>query len=681
MRGRHYNQHHHRVEFSVSEGSDGDESERRGSLLELNNTLSTGRLSAAVGDSLQYRESVGEQLVQREAKFYNYLWASSDAFNHPLSSPISQMSYSTVKSQVDVSTVASNTHLLGGDGSFFARPELLHQRRGVEVNEAPISMKYVLKLFGNERSFSVMDETRNEKSVTKAANTHRLAVRGKLQKALSFLLTEPYQTTLAEYLRKQQYVSCLDLSHWIHCIAFQLKEMHRAGVAHSYINTNSIVLCDAPLGEQRPLVAKLSWLFCATMMDLRLVVGLRKQTLSECRQDPKQCELHALSTDLFPPAVTQVGELYQSLPPEWFSSPPLSAHEKKKSSRHAFNQQLPKLLPQVFPTEKSDSYLLGKLVQLLFTKTLGEFNPAQVFSLTTYYASSIDRDVEGCPSTHGALNEVDKVCMESLRHFICAATHPDPSKRWGVDVLMSHPFFWSPQCIVEFVTALVEFAFPSATDVSEALEADKSRRQSLRDLAEVGQTVQKKVNLTATEIVSKKNISRTLAEWIVDNRRWMSYTNDWRDTLIADGTPNLRYNYDNILQDQVDFFLNTYNFINKHHHQNICGGDADRFVVEFFHRRFPMLLMEGIVTVSQKDCEGFLRHIAKKTRNMMNRTRHGFLVSIAAFFTALKGEDLESLKYAGQDKVVTGPDGIIRFPVMTTAPNEAGPLSSRANQL
>jgi hypothetical protein len=302
-----------------------------------------------------------------------------------------------------------------------------------------------------------------------------------------------------------------------------------------------------------------------------------------------------------------------------------------------------------------------------------------VFSLTAYYASALDRDVEGCPTSHGSLKDIDMICLEALRHFICSATHPDPNRRWGVDLLMSHPLFWSAACIVEFITSLTEFAFPTSADVSEAQHADAGRRQSFRELAEVSQTVQKKVNLTATEIVAKKSISRNLAEWVVDNRRWMNLTADWREVLLADGSQNLRYNYDNILQDQVDFFLNTYNYIQKQRCLSICGGDHERFVSEFFHRRFPMLLMEAIVTLSQKDSDGFLKHLARKTRSMLNRTRHCHLVTISAFFATLKAEQMESLKFSGQDKIVMGGDGIIRFPVMTQPVGDLGALSGRAH--
>lgn len=733
------------------------------------------------GSSVFWRECKTESLVRREAIFFNYLLTKSAqntgsdgaaiqgaAAVIPTSSVVSSVASlpsrddddvvampqvdqpSAFALMWDVSRVAATSHLLGGDGSFFLRKEFMSEGGGSFVlpsnsertdaanGAPPISVRYLLKLFGNERTYQLSGIE---------------AERSRLHKASSFLLTESYDCTLADYLKAHTTLDAVQLVSWCRQIAFQISEMHRAGVIHSNIHTDTIALSkpkrkdepqDAQSNNSAPsrrlsdavprapatsddeqqavgarnvaeelvdstnstsshqlTTIKISWLYCATMTDLQVVQGLRKQTLSQSRSDPSASEYHVLHTNTLPEHITTLAKTYSAvLPPEWFAAKSSSASPTTQSpvaNSPATNDQQAspsaavthKLKSVVVPTEKSDAYLFGKFMQHLFTNTMVEFNPQSVISVSSYYLSKTAQALfHECPSRFGKLNRIDEINAESLRHLITAATMDDVQCRWTVGELFCHPFFWTTEAILEFFAVVIEFAFPVPTEGSsrkhgqDLLTPDGkiSLRATFKEasLKNLPQTT-KKSNITAPELARLKGISKQLSSWVVETRAWMTpELEPWFEAISLEGRDHdVRTSYENLVHQQIEFLLNTYRYLKSGRQLKvICGGNAEVFFQTFVHRMFPTLLFETFAMVfNEEDGPKFSRFLLSKIRLLAvakHRVQSHFspraelAEHYKQFLTVaerLCQEKMRSIHMAGYDHIVQYVGAFPQYPV------------------
>jgi hypothetical protein len=725
-----------------------------------------------------------------------------------------------------VSQVAKTSHLTGGDGTFFLRKEFFgdgghsgnsspvkankqqpavpsfnvsfasnHNHNNSTIANAPpgqrgelpaITIHSILKLFGNERTFHPVphDPHPNHSSAsTSLAPLHR---------STSYLLTESYECTLADYLRThtaRDHVDSVVVFEWCRVIAKQLAEMHRVGVLHNNIHADSIVLCkdhymnettqqqrddggshhpqhynDAgssasskhghhhhrqtayrgggAAGSGAQLIAKVSFLYCASMQDLQVVRGLRKQTLSQSRADPVHSEYHTLNTQHLPTEITALAKSYSSvLPPEWFTLPRLAPSAGSESSPHnqssaglltrqasivapteASQRNSPthgertnaggedgandlhmsaKLRNVVVPTEKSDAFLFGKLLQQIFTGTMVEFNPQSVLSVSSHYLSKGPSQMglfAECPHKLGKLARVDEINSEALRHLITAATMEDRETRWSVKEISEHPFFWRVDTIIEFMQCVIEFAFPVSgaaienpdgdVDVLKAATSSTTKslnsapsaklglRESFREVVQKSQSQQqtKKLNFTAPELSNLRGTSKQLSTWVVEPRNWITQdVGTWIEELCLEARDYggaVRTTYENLNHQQVEFLVNVYSYLlNKRRVPTIVdGGDAATFVSVFLNRMFPTLLMETIAMVMNvDDAPKFILFVAAKIRQTwVNRRKRAViphLQSILSLAETLCREKSKTIVAAGYDHVVQYVGAFPQFPV------------------
>lgn len=683
-----------------------------------------------------------------------------------------------------VSQVAKTSHLTGGDGSFFLRREFINGQPAAGVGDhklkqaggaaadasggngkstpthsrlqsppsptassngnpvlmfshssaqqqPPISIDHILKLFGNERTFQPV-------AGGSAEHQH-------LYGSKSYLLTESYEVTLAEHIRAQTArgdVDAVVLTEWCRVIASQLAAMHRVGVLHNNIHAESIVLCkdhSATSGRSpttAQLTAKISWLFCATMQDLQVVRGLRKQTLSQSRADPAHSEFHTLNTSHLPTDLTNLAKSYSSvLPPEWFAMPhaqsaSLAASVKDSAGNRSSaslqrqastateggrgnspfrDESAPsgsgggelaaaKLRHVVVPTEKSDAFLFGKLLQQLFTNTMVEFNPHSVVSVSSHYLSKGPTQMGAfseCPSKIGTLSRVDEINSECLRHLITAATVEDRETRWSVKDIAEHPFFWSAETIIEFMSCVIEFAFPASgpsvdnpqgtlmpsssshpnAAPSSSHSGKQGLRESFRETVQKSQAQQstKKLNITAPELSSMRGISKQLSTWVVEPRNWI--TQDvvvWVEQLCLESRDfggAIRTSYENLNHQQVEFLVNVFLYMrDKRRVPSIADGDAHKFVSQFLNRMFPTLLMETVAMVmSEEDAPKFSVFLTAKIRqNWLSRRKREaipHLQSILSVTESLCREKSKTIAVTGYDHVVQYVGAFPQYPV------------------
>jgi hypothetical protein len=724
-----------------------------------------------------------------------------------------------------VSQVAKTSHLTGGDGTFFLRKEFFGDGGQFSGNSSPvkankqssvpplnasfasnhnysstianapgqreppaITIHSILRLFGNERTFHPVphDPHPNHPS----ASTTSLAP---LHRATSYLLTESYECTLADYLRThtaRDHVDSVIVFEWCRVIAKQLAEMHRVGVLHNNIHADSIVLCkdhntsettqqqrddggshhpqpfnDAgssasskhghhhhrqsacrgggAAGSGARLIAKVSFLYCASMQDLQVVRGLRKQTLSQSRADPVHSEYHTLNTQHLPTEMTALAKSYSSvLPPEWFTLPRLapsgsesSPHNQSSAgllTRHASivapteasQRNSPthgeggggggggedgandlhmsaKLRNVVVPTEKSDAFLFGKLLQQIFTGTMVEFNPQSVLSVSSHYLSKGPSQMglfAECPHKLGKLARVDEINSEALRHLITASTMEDRETRWSVKEISEHPFFWRVDTIIEFMQCVIEFAFPVSgaaienpdgdADVLKAATSSNTKsvnsppsaklglRESFREVVQKSQSQQqtKKLNFTAPELSSLRGTSKQLSTWVVEPRNWITQdVSTWIEELCLEARDfggAVRTTYENLNHQQVEFLVNVYSYLlNKRRVPTIVdGGDAATFVSVFLNRMFPTLLMETIsMVMNVDDAPKFILYVAAKIRQTwVNRRKRAIiphLQLILSLAETLCREKSKTIVAAGYDHVVQYVGAFPQFPV------------------
>lgn len=735
-----------------------------------------------------------------------------------------------------VSQVAKTSHLTGGDGTFFLRKEFIgdgsgasspmkkqqqpQPGRGVSFvnntsndistttgapasgqHEQPaITVHSILKLFGNERTFHPVPHDPHPNHYP-AASSFSSAVVAPLHRSTSYLLTESYECTLADYLRAHTargHVDSVVVYEWCRVIVSQLAQMHRVGVLHNNIHADSIVLCkdhdsmrnegssqqqqqqqhnDAAsssnassrnvrqqrsasqlagynnaAGATSQLVAKVSFLYCASMQDLQVVRGLRKQTLSQSRADPVHSEYHTLNTQHLPTELTTLARSYSSvLPPEWFTLPRMPAGSEalgggggnsphnqssvglltrhasilaptevshRNSPTHAsevginagedgINENLvsAKLRNVVVPTEKSDAFLFGKLLQQVFTGTMVEFNPQSVLSVSSHYLSKGPSQMglfSECPHKLGKLARVDEINSEALRHLITASTMEDRDTRWSVKEISEHPFFWKVETIIEFMQCVIEFAFPvsgpaienpegdaaeatgtaskttmaAKTAAAAAPTAKMSLRESFRETVQKSQSQQqtKKLNFTAPELSNLRGISKQLSTWVVEPRNWMTQdVNTWIEELCLEARDHggaVRTMYENLNHQHVEFLVNVYTYLlNKRRVPTIVdGGDAKTFVSVFLNRMFPTLLMETIsMVMNVDDAPKFILHVAAKIRltwvNRRKRASIPHLQSILSLAESLCREKAKTIVAAGYDHVVQYVGAFPQFPV------------------
>ena len=96
----------------------------------------------------------------------------------------------------------------------------------------------------------------------------------------------------------------------------------------------------------------------------------------------------------------------------------------------------------------------------------------------------------------------------------------------------------------------------------------------------------------ATFISKKAAIaSKALMMWAGEMRPWLKRVGDWFDAVCHDNNAGVRYEYENRRRDQVEFFVNVYQHVERHATSTICDGSAERFARLFLHERFPGLLL------------------------------------------------------------------------------------------
>ena len=544
----------------------------------------------------------------------------------------------------------------------------------IRTHSSGISIRYLLRTYGSERAFHRVDEGSShhtkKKRLLPPGVLDEATSKALLHRATSFLLTEPYVTTLKIYLGSNSVLHAPQVRDWFREIAFQLREIHRIGVAHSLIHADTIVLCEA--AKQRtnpsrcfrdgpnlnPLVAKLSSLNCATVMDLTALRGLQKQTLALQRADPGESELHVLDTDLLPESIRQFFTKSPSLcPPEWILQLDRQGGDDAESTRSGgtsprdsnYDEWTPKgdatkgqglqrtvlLQSRVVPTAKSDAYLFGKVLQMAFTESTQELNPQIITSVMNAFVADSRIDTLRIPHQMGKWVAIDAINAESLRHLLLASTQESVDARWNMAQIFSHPFFWSPHIIAEYLSLLRLFAFPpgaqtgsSEDDASTTTDATGVSKITLRQAAKYAQRTvvnTKKYNITAAELSQLKNISRELSLWLVESRPWMTRVEDWIAAIQADvggAGKTIRTAFDAALYQQLEFFLETFEYMLQHDLPGVCGGNAEAFCTEFFHRRFPWLLLESVYKISVADGLKFAEFIHDYSRGELHRHRH-----------------------------------------------------------
>jgi hypothetical protein len=280
-----------------------------------------------------------------------------------------------------------------------------------------------------------------------------------------------------------------------------------------------------------------------------------------------------------------------------------------------------------------------------------------------------------------SMARVDAVGHQECHHFVSQATLANPAKRLTVQQCLEHPFLWLPHVTAAFISLLSEFlALPKAKSAASTLSSAVSKRggrsrgtvavangrppadvaQCSRELLRWSSVVMTSTSVDTAAMAGSRSRGGgaraagarpavDLASTIVSPAAaaaaknlpimtlggadaalsWMPHVADWYTELSRTNTAGIRYDYENTVRDQMQFFANGHAHLLQHATEAIAGGDEGEFTTLFVNQRFPgivMLWMRRLVR-TPSDGEKFVAFVEGKRRgvaaeavvNAMNR--------------------------------------------------------------